>query len=147
MFGGLVRHNTASFVSLRLFIPAVFCLSPLFFLAVAPSLSHRAALTSYVILEHPFSIINYPLSIISWFGRFANQGTPPKAAVFIFLPPFHHICFVSLRAAQLSHLWWRVRLPQQRSSSAKKSSLPSVGHHFCSLHAGVFELPLKQELP
>jgi hypothetical protein len=83
-------------------IPAVLCLRPRFW-RFGSSLSHRAdPLTSYVILEHPFSVIHYPYRF-SWFVLHKSQ-VHRQAAIFYFLPPFHaHIRYVSLRTyAQLS---------------------------------------------
>jgi hypothetical protein len=114
---GLCILNTASFryTPQATFhcIPAILCLQPSVFSAVAPSHSHRAWLRlphlPYLRSIH-FQLSIIPLSIIDWFGRFAlNQGTPPKRRLpSIFYPPFHaHSRYVSLcTSAQLSRLWW-----------------------------------------
>jgi hypothetical protein len=117
-------------------------------LAVAPSLSHRRLrLPHYVILEASIFQLSIITINISWFGRFAKSGTPPKG-VLIFYPPFHaHICFVSLRTyAQLSHLWWWFDCRNPLRSSAK-SSLPSMGACFYSAVLGVFNCRSNKNSP
>jgi hypothetical protein len=134
---GLCIHNTASFryTPQATFhcIPAILCLQPSVFSAVAPSLSHRAWLRlphlRYLRSIHfQLSIIHYQLSVGSvalpyikvhrqkgGCLLFFTRRFTLIAATFRFVPPLNSRVYGGCSIAAT---------PPRRSSSAKKSSLP-----------------------